>query len=205
MTGIFGVTGLPCAGKSVAAHLLAQGVGTGTPGILVKADDIGHRVLETPEVLDQLVRRFGPDVATTPDAATRRRIIAEKAFANPDDLSWLENLVHPMVYAESEKIIEKNRNAPVVVETALLFAGRLGELCGIIVLIEADRSVRIARAAARGWTRDELFRREERQIPLYAPHILAGYAAKLVRVGNDEDDDGLAARLCAALERHAHA
>lgn len=193
---VIGVTGLPCAGKSLAAELLATGAVTGVGGILLKADDIGHAVLVRPDVVEALRGRFGVDAFRDAEPAAVRRAIAERVFANPDDLAWLESLVHPLVAAEVDRITDDaGGRRPVVVEAALLFAADMDRRCDRVLVVEAEFAVRLARAERRGWDRAELERRERRQLPLFEAAFSGPDRDKLAFVRNDADDGRLAERI----------
>lgn len=198
---VVGVTGLPCAGKSYAARLIAAGEVRGLPGgMLLKADDVGHEILVRPEVVERLRARFGSDAFADADPAAVRRRIAERVFANPDELRWLESVVHPLVTAELDRVIASSpQGATVVAEAALLGAGGMDRQCDVIVVVEAAFEVRLTRAAARGWDRKELERRDARLRELFEPARLEPDKDKLVFVRNDSDDGRLAARIETAL------
>ncbi len=194
---VFGVTGLPCSGKSFAAELLAAGAVDGRAGVLVKADDLGHEVLLRPEVVEQLRERFGGEAFRANDPAAIRRAIAQRVFADREELLWLEGLVHPLVVAETERIIAGNiTERPVVVEAALLFEAGMDKKCSVVFLIDASLATRRERAAKRGWDAAELERRECRQRPLFAAAVAdASRGKKIRRVGNDADAEALLAAL----------
>ncbi len=193
---VFGVTGLPCSGKSFAAELLASGAVDGRAGMLVKADEVGHAVLLRPEVVARLRERFGGGAFRAQEPAAIRRAIAERVFTDPGELRWLEGLVHPLVVAETERIIAANRDArPVVVEAALLFAAGMEWKCDLVFLIEAAIAVRRERAGRRGWDAEELERRESRQRPLFAEALREDAAGRIKRVANDGDAAELRAGL----------
>ena len=197
---VIGVTGLPCAGKSLAAELLADGAVNGVRGVLLKADDIGHAVLVRPDVVERLRKRFGAEAFRDDDPAAIRRAIAERVFASPGELAWLETLVHPLVVAEVDRITgEAAGLRPVVVEAALLFAANMDRNCDRVLVVEADFEVRLARAARRGWDRAELERRERRQLPLFEAAFSGPARGKLAFVRNDADDGRLAERIRAVL------
>lgn len=199
---VIGVTGLPCAGKSLAARLLADGEVTGEPGTLVKADDVGHEVLVRPAVLKRLCERFGDGIVNGDPAETRRRIAAV-VFANPAELAWLEGVVHPLVTAELDRVMaDAAGKRQVVVEAALLTAAGMDLKCDVIVTVEADFSIRMKRAAGRGWDRHELERRDSRLRELFEPARLGSDEDKLVYVRNDADDNRLAVRMREALRHH---
>lgn len=198
---VIGVTGLPCSGKSYAARLLASGEATGERGELVQADDLGHRVLTRPEVVEQLRDRFGGALLRNADAAEIRRRIAARVFQDSAELAWLESVVHPLVDLEARSIVAAiGGGMPVVVEAALLFAAGMDKSCDVVLVIEAGFRTRLDRAAARRWNREELERRDRRLLPLFEPERLREVGDKLVVVRNDEDDNLLGRRLAAALD-----
>lgn len=201
---VIGVTGLPCAGKSLAAELLASGAVQGVPrGVLLKADDLGHDILVRPEVVETLRRRFGGGVITGDDPAEVRRAIAAKVFTDPDELAWLERLIHPLVDAEVDAAVRKAAGGtPVIVEAALLFAAGTDRRCEVILVVEAGFDIRLRRAAARGWDRNELERRQSRQLSLFEEAWRGPDRGKLVSVPNDADDGMLAGRIALALAEH---
>ncbi|MCC8166397.1 MAG: dephospho-CoA kinase [Planctomycetes bacterium] len=197
---VYGVTGLPCSGKSYAAGLLADGRVDGVQGVLFKADDVGHDVLTRPDVVLALRHRFGDEAIRDGDAAAVRRAIAERVFSDRRELVWLESLVHPLVTAEADAVIAANTaERPVVMEAALLFEAGMDDRSDVILLVEASFETRLARAERRGWNRAELERRERRQIPLFEAALQGRNRGKIIRVRNDADDDGLAGRIQDAL------
>ncbi|MDR1745263.1 MAG: dephospho-CoA kinase [Planctomycetota bacterium] len=198
---VIGVTGLPCSGKSHAAGLLASGAVPGLPpGELLKADDMGHEVLTRPDVVRELRARFGEDAFASAEPSAVRGAIAERVFADPATLVWLEGLIHPLVLAGIDAALERNRGRrPVVMEAALLVASGMDRRCDRLLLIEADFGTRLRRAAARGWDREELLRRERRLLPLFET-AKKGSNARMMRIVQNDGDDGLITRLCSALD-----
>lgn len=197
---VLGVTGLPCSGKSYAATALAEGRVDGVSGQLVKADDLGHAILEREDVKRLVAEEFGPSVIGASDPAAVRAIIATRVFSDPGKLAWLEGVVHPLV-TEKVKVLLAQTPGRVIIESALLFAAGLTGLCDMVVLVEADRAARQERARRRGWSEEELSRRERRLLPQFAEKNLGRLADKLIRVDNDADDGFLPARLEAAISK----
>ncbi|MCD8140749.1 MAG: dephospho-CoA kinase [Planctomycetaceae bacterium] len=197
MTPVVGVTGLPCSGKSLAASMLADGM-LGGEAVCLKADDIGHAVLLRPKVVEKLADRFGGDVLR-PDPAETRRAIAATVFHDPDALAWLEALVHPLVLEEVDRAVASRQGRPVVMEAALLFGSGMESRCGHILLIDSPFEIRLQRAAARGWDRVELERREKRQVPLFAEAVRGPYGGRIVPIANDADPEALRGRLHQAV------
>jgi dephospho-CoA kinase len=121
------VTGGIGAGKSEVLRAFAR---RGVPTI--SADEIVHELIAgDPEVRAALEERFG---------TTDRARIAEIVFANPDQLAWLEGLLHPRV-AQAEQEWFAAIDAPVAVsEIPLLFevGAERGFDAVIVVMAPAD-------------------------------------------------------------------
>jgi dephospho-CoA kinase len=112
-----------------------------------------HELYADPEVRDAVVARWGPAVA--PDGSVDRAAVARRAFAAPDERSWLEGLLWPRVGArvaawrEAESAKQPPPSA-LVVETPLLFEAGLEGLYDATLVVVADERIRAERAAARG-------------------------------------------------------
>ena len=83
----------------------------------------------------------------------------------------LEDLIHPIVAADRDRIMEQAAgDAQVkayVWDTPLLFEAGLHEQCDAIVFVEAPALARVERVKrSRGWDEQELARRENLQVPL---------------------------------------
>jgi dephospho-CoA kinase len=89
------ITGGIGAGKTEALRAFARhGAAT------ISSDDIVHRLLrEDGDVRAALLDRFGDGILD--EAGNVDRVaIGERVFADPDELAWLENLLHPLVVGE---------------------------------------------------------------------------------------------------------
>ncbi len=112
---------------------------------MISSDDIVHRLLrEDEEVHRELTARFGAEIVG-PGGADRARI-AEIVFADPEQLAWLESLLHPRVVREYLAWRE-NQTAPVTVnEIPLLYETGGEERFDHVVVITAPPDVRARRA-----------------------------------------------------------
>ncbi|HEY2541493.1 MAG TPA: dephospho-CoA kinase [Gaiellaceae bacterium] len=158
---VIGLTGGMGAGKSTALAVLER---LGAAGL--SSDAIVHELLLRPEIVRQIVERFGTEVA--PGGVLDRAVMARCAFGNDADRAWLEGLLWPLVGARAQEWIgEVRASTPppraAVVEVPLLFES--GELDGYdaTVAVIADERIRRERAAARGHA--QLDEREARQLP----------------------------------------
>jgi dephospho-CoA kinase len=140
-----GLTGAVAAGKSEAMAAFAR-LGAAT----LSSDAVTHELLGGSEVREQLVERWGEAVLV--DGQVERDRVGEIVFGRPDELAWLESVLHPLVGA---RIAEWRQSLPAetslaVVEVPLLFETGMERAFDATVCVVADDSVRAARAGARG-------------------------------------------------------
>jgi dephospho-CoA kinase len=182
-----GLTGGLASGKSFVGETLAE-MGC----LLVKADDIGHHVLEPAgEAYHAVVDEFGRDILDADDAINRR-VLAARVFGQPELLGKLNALVHPPVRARIERLIAefagREPHGIAVIEAAIIIeTGSYRNYDRLIVAVCREEQ-QIERAMARGdaagtggaagrLTREEVMDRLRRQMPLaekvkYADYVV---------------------------------
>src|SRR3954468_11940152 len=156
-----GLTGGMAAGKSEALKALER-LGAAT----LSSDDVVRDLLTTGEIRDQLVERFGDEVA--PNGEVDRGKVASVVFADPEQREWLEGLLWPRV---GQRIVEwrdelEERDPPpraAVVEVPLLFESGMEPAFDKTIAVVADEDVRERRADARG--HEGVASRTSRQLP----------------------------------------
>ena len=112
---------------------------------MISSDEIVHRLLrEDEEVQRELADRFGPEVVGA-DGADRARI-AEIVFADPEQLAWLEALLHPRVVREYLAWREEQSTPVTVSEIPLLYETGGEARFDVVVVITAPPEVRAERA-----------------------------------------------------------
>jgi dephospho-CoA kinase len=132
-----------------------------------------HRLLRSdPEVRRELVERFGPDVIGSDGAD--RAAVASIVFNDPEQLDWLEELLHPKVVQDHSAWRQQLAEGPdppavTVTEVPLLYETGGDKRFDIVVVITAPSEVR----AARRPIADE---RERRLLPEDEKVRLADYA-----------------------------
>src|SRR6266536_3236129 len=155
---LIGLTGAVAAGKSEALAALDR-LGAAT----LSSDAVVHDLLGSDEVRERLVERWGDDVA--PGGTVERAVIGERVFGSPDELAWLESLLHPLVGRRiADWVVGLPPHTSVaVVEVPLLFETGMEAFFDATIAVVADDGIRAERAAARG---TELFEgRAVRQLP----------------------------------------
>jgi dephospho-CoA kinase len=142
-----GLTGGIAAGKSTALAAFER-LGAAT----ISSDAVVHELLDTEPLLGRLIERWGADVA--PEGRVDRARVGEIVFADPEQLSWLESQVHPLV---GERIGAFLLSVPAeaevaVVEVPLLFESEMEGVFDTTVAVVTSDDVRRARAESRGHT-----------------------------------------------------
>ncbi len=61
----------------------------------LSSDAVVHELLDSEPLVGRLVERWGPEVA--PQGKVDRNRIGEIVFADPEQLTWLEQQIHPLV------------------------------------------------------------------------------------------------------------
>lgn len=156
-----GLTGGIGAGKSTVARLLAE-----YGAVVVDSDAIAREVVApgTPG-LAKVVETFGEGVLRD-DGSLDREGLGRTVFSDPDARRKLEGITHPLIGAESGRLIEAAREsgAPLLVhDIPLLVENGLPESFDEVIVVEAPEEVRLARLAARGLPREQALERMKAQ------------------------------------------
>jgi dephospho-CoA kinase len=161
---VIGLLGGIASGKSMVAEQLAA-----CGAKVLNADHIAHDVLRRADVEAAARSRWG-DVVFGADGHIDRARLAKIVFApppeGPRDRAYLEHLTH----AEVVGIIKQELAAlagssvkAVVIDAPLLAEVGLDEICDTLVFVDAPERVRLDRAAARGWRKEDFDAREAAQ------------------------------------------
>jgi dephospho-CoA kinase len=186
---IIGLTGGIAAGKSEALAAFGR-LGAAT----ISSDAVVHELLEGEPLLSRLVERWGAEVA--PEGHVDRNRIGEIVFADRDELTWLEQQIHPLV---GERLAAWMAALPedagvAVVEIPLLFESEMAGVFDTTVAVVASEPVRRARAEARGHAL--VGEREARQL---AQEEKAARAEQVIE--NDGSVEELERKLSAFVEK----
>lgn len=185
-----GLTGGIAAGKSEALKAFER-LGAAT----LSSDAVVHELLEGEPLRARLEERWGPEVSA-PDGGVNRAKIGEVVFADPEELTWLEAQIHPLVQERTASWLLSlpEETEVAVVEVPLLFEVGGDRPFDTTVAVVAADEVRQERAAARGHTLvDE---REARQL---TQSEKAGRAEHVVE--NDGSVEDLQRSLSALLDK----
>lgn len=159
-----GLTGGIASGKSTVARMFAA-LGC----VTIDADQIVTQLYQPGRMGHQaLVRTYGESILT-PNGAIDRRKLADVALATDEDAKKLNALIHPLVIGEQARLIAAEEAAGgdriVIIEATLLIESGGKSRFDRIIVVDTDPETQVARAVARGMTREEAERRIARQMP----------------------------------------
>jgi dephospho-CoA kinase len=187
-----GLTGGLGSGKSTALAVLGE-----LGAEVISSDAVVHELYGGEQLREAVVARFGAQVA--PGGVVDRSAIAERAFADPADRTWLEGVVWPLVGARVAAWLEEVRARrpaarAAVVEVPLLFEAGLEGIYDATIAVVSEEELRRSRAEARGHALvDE---RAERQMSQAEKARRATFV-----VGNDGSVEDLRRELSSVLDK----
>ena len=149
-----GLTGGVACGKSTVARMFADLVAN-----IVDADTIAHELYRPGhEVLQELVKHFGPEILK-PDGELDRARLAALVF-DGGRVEELNRIVHPAVIRQQDQWMralgEKDPYAVAIVEAALIFEAGVKDHFDRIMVVTCKPAQKTARFAQRtGMNEDE--------------------------------------------------
>lgn len=147
MTKVIGLTGGIASGKSTISNIFKE---VGWP--VIDADQTARQVVMPGSLgLAQIVSCFGSQVLQ-PDGTLDRAALGSMVFDDPQNLSDLDQIEHPLIMAAIDKQLAgfKKQGLPVVVlDVPLLFETGMDQECDLTVLAVVDRKTQLERLMKR--------------------------------------------------------
>jgi dephospho-CoA kinase len=160
---VLGITGGMGCGKSTAAKLFER---LGYRRLDLDAV-VRERILTDPAVIGAVSSHFGSGIL---DAAggVNRSAVADKVFADDSELRWLEELIHPRVFAIWTDFATEARKqgADAAIEVPLLFERSLENKFDFTVCVACTHEKQLERLEQRGLRRAFAEQRISKQLPL---------------------------------------
>lgn len=160
-----GLTGGIGAGKSTVGRILA-GLGC----FVVDADRIVSELYRPGAAgFNAVLDHYGRGILD-PSGAIDRKKLARVAFSNAREAAILNGLIHPLVQAREDMIIEDETSRfpsvdrVIIIEATLLLETGGKDRYDKIVVVDAAPEIQIRRAVDRGMKRSEVERRMKHQM-----------------------------------------
>lgn len=162
---VIGLVGGIGAGKSTVARML-ESLGCG----VIDADALAQAALEQLQVKQRLRQWWGNEIIDA-TGGIDRAAVGRIVFDDPVALARLECLLHPKVLEGRQELHRRYQAQPtirvIVEDCPLLLEKGLDSGCDVLILVRADWPSRSRRVkASRGWSAQDLARREKMQISL---------------------------------------
>lgn len=144
---IVGLTGGIASGKSTVSSMLTE-----LGAYIIDTDKIAHTVVSPKQpALLAIAAHFGPKIML-PDGNLNRKMLGDIIFANPEERSCLEKIIHPYIEKQVEKNIgraEKLGYKIVVIDVPLLFEAGWQHKVDEIWVVYVDLNIQVSRLVAR--------------------------------------------------------
>jgi dephospho-CoA kinase len=155
------ITGNIGSGKSTFSGFAVE---SGFPVLF--ADEISKSILDNDEKVRSLViKAFGAEsfIKDKPN----KKFLAEQIFSDQNKREKLESILHPRVIKNINNSIKEllKSNKVVFVEAALIYEADMEDMFDYVVLVTAQRNLRLERKIGSGITETDFCQREANQIP----------------------------------------
>ncbi len=159
---IVGLTGSIAMGKTETAGMFKR---LNVP--VYSADDAVHELYAANGAAVKPIGNLYPDVIVNGEVS--REKLSLKILENPDVISKIERIIHPLVRHKQNEFIENTRQNGeplIVLDIPLLFETGGNELVDKVLVVSAPAEIQASRALARpGMTREKLELILSRQMP----------------------------------------
>jgi len=198
---IVGLTGGIASGKSIVAKVFRD-----LGAHIIDADRIVHALLEPGQLAwEEVIEYFGPGIVL-PDKTIDRRKLGEIVFNNAEKRTWLNQCLHPKVFAAyTASVKHLSTRAPhalIVFDAALLIETGYHKKMDRIVVVYADEEQQIERLMSRDkFSRDQALARISSQMPLCEKLKHADYVIE--NTGTREETEQQAREVFQKLKQEA--
>ena len=177
MSTLVGLTGGMGSGKSLASSYFKD-----YGAKVIYADDICRQLMEPGQVSwKEISHEFGFDYINQDNSLNRDKIAAE-VFKNDEKRVTLENILHPRVLAEEQKLYAsyclENPDVLVIIDSALMIESGNYKNVDKVILVKCSMDLQIRRVLERKEiTKKDVINRINAQMPLekkikYADYII---------------------------------
>lgn len=156
------VTGGIGSGKTAFCGFLKS---EGIP--VINVDDVSKDLLENDtEIIKKITRVFGENSYL--DGKPNKKYLAEEVFSNSENVFKINSILHPKVIKKVDILADdllRNNNV-VAAEAALIYEANMESRFDYVVLIKADKNIRMKRKIElENYSPEQFIKRNENQIP----------------------------------------
>ena len=162
---IVGLTGSVGTGKSTVTNFFRQ-----MGAYVIDWDELAREVVHPhSKAWKEIVEYFGKDFLNE-DLTINRQKLAEIVFSDKEKVTKLNQIVHPEVFKEDERITNEIKSldpdALIIKDIPLLFELTRPVLVDKIVVVSASEQTQLRRLEEKGMSREDVQSRIKSQLPL---------------------------------------
>ena len=177
MKKLIGLTGRTGSGKSSAAKIFEElGV------FCVDCDSVAHEVLQYDDVKKALINSFSDEILDENNNIDRKAL-GKIVFSDSDKLSVLNNIVHSAILKRCFELCENSQSEICLIDGSELESSGADKKCDVIVVIEAEDSLRLERILSR----DDI----DKETALKRMNSQKDYSKEAIIIKNDGDEASL--------------
>ncbi|MFO7772862.1 MAG: dephospho-CoA kinase [Dehalococcoidia bacterium] len=162
---IVGLTGSVGTGKSTVANFFKE-----LGAYVINWDELAREVVRPhSKAWKEIVEYFGTDFLNE-DLTLNRQKLAETVFSDQEKVAKLNEIVHPEVFKEDERITNEIKSldpdALIIKDIPLLFELTRAVSVDKTILVSAGEQTQLTRLEERGMSREDARNRIKSQLPL---------------------------------------
>lgn len=145
MSFVVALTGGIASGKTTVANLFHEHFGID----LVDADVISREVVEPgTDGLKAIAAHFGQTILNQ-DGSLNRTALRERIFADPEQKTWINQLLHPMIRQRMQQALAQTTSPYTLLIVPLLVENQLQNMADRVLVVDVEESIQIERTIAR--------------------------------------------------------
>jgi dephospho-CoA kinase len=148
---LIGITGKSGSGKTTAAKWMANNM----EYFLIDVDEVGHKILDIPEVQAKIKEAFGVEVSST-----NRKALGDVVFNNREKMKEYADMTFKLMCDEIDKLIDTHPNC--IIEWILLPKTKYFNQCDIKILCKRSYEKRLNDVMERDGITQEYFETREK-------------------------------------------
>jgi len=162
---IVGLTGGMGTGKSTVTNFLRE-----LGAYVIDWDELARKVTRPhSQAWKEIVEHFGKGILNENQTINRQKL-ADIAFSDREKLAKLNEIVHPRVFEEDERITgevkSRDPDALIIKDIPLFFEAARHIAVDKIVVVSASEQTQLTRLEEKGITREDALNRIKSQLPL---------------------------------------
>ncbi|MFQ3573102.1 MAG: dephospho-CoA kinase [Thermodesulfovibrionales bacterium] len=168
--------------------------------LVINTDDVVSQLLNSDEVKKRIIAVFGRGILS--DQVIDKKALAELVFNDAKKRAELEDIIHPLVFEEVDRIASNTgKDCILIVEAPIIFERGYQGLFDKTITVFCDENTAINRLMSKGINKDDAIARIRAQMPIEKKCALSDFLIDNNKGINDLYDQVLA--IYKILERMA--